>query len=208
VVGLGAGTLAAYGRSGDSYRFYEINPAVVRLAEGAGEYFTFLKDSLARIDVVPGDARLSLEAEAAEHKFQNFDVLVLDAFNGDSIPVHLLTKEAMALYLNHLRGPDSIVAVHVSNLTLDLSKPVAALAKFYGLKSAMIVTVDDTGVALPSEWILLTRGESLNVPDIQSAAKPVLAFTSAESPLWTDDYSNVISLFDYHRLSFRSWLHF
>jgi len=208
VVGLGAGTLGAYGRSGDVYRFYEINPAVVRLAEGAGGYFTFLKDSQATIDVVRGDARLSLEREAAEHQFQNFDVLVLDAFNGDSIPVHLLTKEAMALYLKHLRGSDSIVAVHVSNQTLDLSKPVAALAKFYGLKSAMIVTGDYTGVTFPSEWILLTRGESLDVPDIQSAAEPVLAFTSVEPSLWTDDYSNVINLFDYRRLSFRSWLHF
>lgn len=208
VVGLGAGTLACYGRTGDVYRFYEINPKVIRVAEGGGGYFTFLKDSLAKIEMVQGDARLSLEAEAAGNDFQNFDVLVLDAFNGDSIPIHLLTKEAMSVYLKHLRGPDSIIALHVSNLTLDLSKPVSALATFYSLKSALIITAEDNGVVSSSEWILLTRGDSLNLPEIRSVAKPVLAFATNAPELWTDDYSNIIDLLDYRRLSFRSWLHF
>ncbi|HSS99647.1 MAG TPA: hypothetical protein VLK33_21575 [Terriglobales bacterium] len=203
VVGLGAGTIAAYGRPGDVYRFYEINPTVVRLAEGAGGYFTFVADSMAKIEVAPGDARLSLEAEAAGNDFQNFDVLVLDAFNGDSIPVHLLTREAMATYLMHLRGPDSVIAMHISNLTLDLTRPVAALAKFYGLKSGLITTSDDDGATLPSEWIVLTRGGLLNTPEIRSVAKPVLVFSISDPALWTDDYSNIIGLFDYSRISFR-----
>jgi hypothetical protein len=203
-IGLGAGTVATYARPNDVYRFYEINPAVIRLAQGAGGYFTFLKDSPAHVEVVPGDARLSLEAEAARRDFQNFDVLIVDAFNGDALPVHLLTREAMKLYLSHLRDSDSVIAVNVSNQAVDLSAPVAALAKLYGMKAALIVTRVDTGVIVPSSWILLTRGNSLNVPEIQSVEKPILAFRT--NIVWTDDYSNVVSLLDYHGLSIKSWL--
>src|SRR5262245_14824149 len=105
VIGLGVGTIAAYSRPDDVYRFYEINPAVIRLAKGEGGYFSFLKSAKGEIQVVPGDARLSLAAEASRNDLQQFDVLVIDAFNGDSIPVHLLTREAFELYLKHLRGP-------------------------------------------------------------------------------------------------------
>lgn len=206
-IGLGAGTVAAYGRADDVYRFYEINPAVIRLAQGGGGYFTFLKDSPARIDIVPGDARLSLEAAAARHEFQNFDVLIVDAFNGDAIPIHLLTREAMKLYLLHLRGPESVIAVHISNLAVDLAPVVASLAKLYGMHGSMITTKIDTGVIVPSEWILLTQGDSLNVSEIQSVGKPILAFTNRDNAVWTDDYSDILSLFDYHGFSIKSWLH-
>ena len=112
VIGLGTGTISAYGRPGDYYRFYEINPLVLRLAHTE---FTFLRDCKAKVDVAMGDARLSLEREAPE----NFDVLAVDAFSSDSIPVHLLTREAMQLFFRHLK-PDGILAVHISNRYLDL----------------------------------------------------------------------------------------
>jgi spermidine synthase len=200
-IGLGAGTLAAYGRPNDVYRFYEINPAVIRLAHGEGGYFTFLKDSPAQIELVPGDARLSLEAEATRDDFQNFDVLIVDAFNGDALPVHLLTREAMKLYLSHLRGPDSVIAVNISNRAVDLSPAVASLAKLYGMNGVVITTRVDNGVIVPSKWALLTRGNSLNVPEIQSVGEPMVALTN--SIVWTDNYSNVISLLDYHGVSIK-----
>ncbi|MFZ5831944.1 MAG: fused MFS/spermidine synthase, partial [Planctomycetota bacterium] len=116
IIGLGAGTLAAYGRSDDTMRFYELDPDVLRLAE---EYFTFLGDSAARVETVLGDARLSLEAEWEAEGSQQFDLFVVDAFSGDAIPVHLLTREAMALYLRHLK-PDGMLAFHISNRHFDL----------------------------------------------------------------------------------------
>src|SRR5438270_5164967 len=94
VIGLGAGTLAAYGGPADTIRFYEINPDIIRVSQGPNPLFTFIADSAATVTVVPGDARLSLEREAASHQLQNFDVLAVDAFNSDSIPIHLLTQEA------------------------------------------------------------------------------------------------------------------
>src|SRR5207248_4401523 len=112
VVGPGAGTLAAYGRAGDVFRFYDINSGVVELARSE---FTFLKDSPAKVEVALGDARLSLERERP----QNFDVLALDAFSSDAIPVHLLTVEAFKTYLRHLK-PGGVLAVHISNRYLDL----------------------------------------------------------------------------------------
>jgi hypothetical protein len=205
-IGLGAGTVAAYSRPGDVYRFYEINPAVIRLAQGAGGYFSFLKDAPAQIEIAPGDARLSLEAEAARHDFQNFDVFIVDAFNGDSIPIHLLTREAMKVYLSHLRGPDSVIAVHISNLAVDLSPVVAGLAKLYRLNGILITTRTDTGVIVPSEWILLTRGNSLKAPEIQLAGKPMLVFGNVNSDVWTDDYSELLSLLGYRGFSIGSWL--
>ena len=107
MIGLGTGTIASYGRAGDYYRIYEINPLVLEVAR---REFTYLLDCPAKVDVVLGDARLSLEREPS----QQFDVLAVDAFSGDAIPVHLLTLETFRLYFRHLR-PDGILAVHVSN---------------------------------------------------------------------------------------------
>ena len=194
-IGLGVGTVAVYARPGDVYHFYEINPAVIHLAQGAGGYFSFLRESLGKIEIEEGDARLCLEREAARREFQNFDLLIVDAFNGDSIPIHLLTREAMKLYLSHLRDHDSVIAVHISNMAVDLAPVVSRLATFYGLRGAIITATHKTGVIAPSEWILLTRGNSLNVPAIQAAGKPILAFgDDDDNPLWTDDYTNVLSL--------------
>ena len=120
IIGLGVGTLAAYGRPGDRFRFYEINPAVIGIASS---YFRFLKESRAAIEVVPGDGRLALGREPAA----SFDVLILDAFSGDAIPVHLLTKEAFQEYFRRLR-PDGVVAVHLTNKYLDLASVVEGAA--------------------------------------------------------------------------------
>jgi len=195
-IGLGIGTLAAYSRPGDVYRFYEINPAVIRIAQGQGGYFSYLSDAPARMEVVQGDARLSLEQEAARREFQNFDVLFVDAFNGDSIPVHLLTREAMALYLSHLRGPDSVIVVNATNVFVNLIPVVAELAENYGMKAKLIASGVETGVFRRSVFILLTRGNSLDMPEIQKAGYPIRDPLRAEGrpQLWTDDYSNVATL--------------
>jgi spermidine synthase len=115
ITGLGAGTIATYGLPGDLFRFYEIDPETVRVASGQYGYFSFLSDSRARIEVVEGDGRISLEREPANGQLQNYDVLIVDAFNGDAVPVHLLTRGAVELYLKSLRDEDSVIAVHVSN---------------------------------------------------------------------------------------------
>ena len=196
-IGLGIGTIAAYARPGDVYRFYEINPAVIDLARGKKGYFSYLHDSAARIEIVPGDARLSLEAEAARGDFQNFDVLFADAFSGDSIPVHLLTKEAMELYLSHLRGPDSVIVVNVTNRAIDISSVVAGLAQTYGLKATLIDSPNRGAIYLRSDFVLLTRGKSLDVPEIQKLGYPIRNDPAHQVPanrIWTDDYSNVIRL--------------
>ena len=111
IVGLGVGTLAAYGQPGDYFRFYEINPDVPRIS--GSEFFSYLRDSSARVGVVLGDARLSMETDLERHEPQQFDVLAVDAFSGEAIPVHLLTKEAFEIYLQHLRKPDGVLAVNI-----------------------------------------------------------------------------------------------
>ena len=183
-IGLGIGTVATYGRAGDSYTFYEINPLVVKLAQ---QQFTFLRDSPAKIDIVLGDARLSLEREAP----QNFDVLIVDAFSGDSIPVHLLTRQAFQLYFRHL-WPDGVLAVHVSNQYLNLVPVVAAAAGALG-KEAVIVN-HEVGVGAgiyPSTWILLgNRAGFLGRPEIEKAGE-ILPATATQRDLWTDDYSSL-----------------
>lgn len=194
VLGLGAGTLAAYAQAGDIYRMYEINPVVVKLAEGDGGYFTFLKDSQAEITIVTGDARISLEQELMRGEPQKFDVLVLDTFSSDSIPVHLITKEAFALYLEHL-APNGVIAAHISNRHLDLQPVIWQLAQEYSLDMVRIsrpALTDDGG--FPSEWILLTQDRALlEIPAIASHAERYDDYDSS-IPLWTDDYSNLFQI--------------
>ncbi|MBI5942831.1 MAG: spermidine synthase [Chloroflexi bacterium] len=194
VLGLGAGTLAAFAQHGDYYRFYEINPVVVRLAEGEGGYFSFLKDSKAGVSVVLGDARISLERELASGERQNFDVLVLDTFSSDSIPVHLVTREAFALYLEHL-APDGVIAAHISNRHLDLQPVFWQLARKYQLEMIRVSTrADSQKGAYPSEWVLLAHDPAaFEIPEIKSRA---ISFDGYSSPLrlWTDDYSNLFQI--------------
>jgi SAM-dependent methyltransferase len=178
VVGLGAGALAAYGRAGDTIRFYEINPAVIAMAQ---QDFSYLGDSKARIETVLGDARLVLEREPP----QRFDVLAIDAFSGDAIPVHLLTLEALDVYLRHLAS-DGILAFHVSNKFLVLPPVVGALAKARGLQARYVGDRDPASGAAVSEWVLLSR-------NAQSLALPRIATASTEAPVrgpaWTDDFA-------------------
>jgi spermidine synthase len=194
VLGLGVGTVATYAQDGDVYRFYEINPVVVRLAEGEGGYFTFLNDSKAETTIVTGDARISLERELAAGKKQNFDVLVLDTFNSDSIPVHLVTREAFVLYLNQL-APDGVIAAHISNRHLDLRPVFWKLAQEFGLAIVQVNNPASSGDnGFPSEWILLARNPALlELPVIKSHA---ISFEGYTTPikLWTDDYSNLFQI--------------
>ena len=185
VIGLGVGTLAVYGKQGDYMRFYEINPEVKHLAE---TWFTYLESCPAEVDVILGDGRLSMEAEAA----QEFDLLILDAFTSDAIPVHLLTKEAFEIYLRHLK-PDGVIAMHISTIHLDLQSVVWKLAEHFKLKSAWI---EDEGSeakgTFASDWILLTNNdEFLKLKAIRYAAsQPESDF--GRVGLWTDDH---VSLF-------------
>jgi hypothetical protein len=195
VVGMGVGTLAAYGRENDTIRFYEINPAVPRLSRGPDPFFTYLDRSPAHVEVAMGDARLSLEKELRQGENQRFDILALDAFSSDAIPVHLLTEEAFAVYRRHLRQPDGILAVHITNRYLDLVPVVHGYAEAHGLISAMISSDEDEEGAYSSDWILLASSGSVLALDSIAGASTGWDSTSYRVPRpWTDDYSNLLSL--------------
>jgi len=183
VVGLGAGTLAAYASKGDTYRFYEINPAVIDIAR---HEFTYLRDSVGSVDVVPGDARLSLEKESVK-----YDVLVVDAFSGDAIPVHLLTREAIQLYLKHL-AEDGVMAFHVTNRFFDLAPEIASLAASIGQQAKLIESPgrEDADI-LASSWVLVARAAGFHArPRLASLTRDIA--TSLRS--WTDDHSNLLNV--------------
>ena len=186
IVGLGTGTLATYGRAGDRFRFYEINPLVIELARTE---FTYLADCAAEVRVVPGDARLSLEREEP----QGFDVLVVDAFSGDSIPVHLLTREAFALYQRHL-APGGILAVHVSNRFLDLPPVVALAARSRGLEARLIQSPANADIDVrAANWMILAPDAAfIDDPSMPASARLVEPPPSLRT--WTDDYSNLLRI--------------
>jgi hypothetical protein len=193
MLGVGAGTLAIYGQPGDVYRLYEINPVVTDLAEGEGGYFSLVNDSKADVTMVLGDARISLERELAEGGSQNFDVLALDTFSSDSIPVHLVTKEAMALYLEHL-ALDGIIAAHITNIHLDLQPVFWELAKYYDLSMVRVEYEGDDNGGYASHWILLARDPALlDIPAIQDREVDLSEY-STNHKLWTDDYSNLFQI--------------
>ncbi len=156
VIGLGAGTTAAYGRAGDEMRFYELDPLVIRVARNE---FTFLSDSPAKVETIAGDGRLTLERESG----QRFDLLALDAFSGDAIPVHLLSREAFELYFERL-APKGILAVHVSNSFLDLAPVVGRAAQALGKVARVIeVSEDKSQNRAQSVWVLLREAEELRL---------------------------------------------
>jgi len=188
VIGLGVGTLATYGRPGDRYRMYEINPQVVDLA---WQWFSYLKDSRAAIEVVLGDARLQLEREAP----QQFDVLVIDAFSSDSIPAHLLTLEAMQAYLRHLK-PEGVIALHVTNRFLDLPPVVRRIADELGL-SAILVSDEPSergdGFMASSDWVLVSRSaQPFEREALRAVAQPVEQ--RPQWGLWTDRFNNLFQI--------------
>jgi hypothetical protein len=191
VVGLGVGTIAAWGRPGDYFRFYEINPAIVRLASDPAGFFTYLHDSPAEVVIVPGDARLSMERELAEGHAQRFDVLVVDAFNGDSVPTHLLTREAMLIYLNELT-PDGVLAIHVSNLFLDLKPVLAEHSRELNLRYGYVHFDEKDLADWGSDWVLLARND--HVLGQSAISSRLEAPDGSRVRPWTDDYSNLFQL--------------
>jgi len=196
LVGLGTGTLAVYGQPGDYLRIYEINPVVVNFATN---YFTHLKDSKFKIDVVMGDARLTMERELERNESQQFDIIALDAFSSDAIPIHLLTAEAFAMYQKHLK-PDGVIVVHVSNRYLDLRPVVLKIAEHINWRT---ITIDDDPDDdddrsgkwwfYASTWILVSNNDKfldqneilLNAYQYSAKQKEKME----KSRLWTDDYS-------------------
>ena len=191
LVGMGVGTLAALAQPGDVFRFYEINPDVYKMSRGKQPYFTFLQDSPGRIEVVPGDARLSLEREAHRGELQKFDVLVLDAFSSDAIPMHLLTREAFSDYEEHLRGPASVIAVHISNQTLDLRPVLAGIGREFGFHAVRVYPLLPTGPFSQSDWVLLSHDStSLSGNEIAKHSEPFPM--EARSISWTDDYCDLL----------------
>lgn len=186
VIGLGAGTLAAYGRPGDYYRFYEINPLVIQLARSQ---FTFLQDSKAQVEVALGDARLSLAREPS----QQFDILVVDAFSGDSVPVHLLTREAFDLYFWHLK-PTGVLAVHVTNKYLALAPVVHRIAAALGKQDGIVEGPGNGATAtFPSTWVLVSgQAGVFNQSLIRGVVRPVE--DRLRLRIWTDDYSNLFQI--------------
>lgn len=187
VIGLGTGTLAAWGKGGDSLRFYELDPQVLGVAQ---RDFTYLADSAAKIETALGDARLNLEREPA----QGFDILVIDAFSSDSIPVHLVTREALEVYLKHMQ-PNGIVAFHVTNRYLDLSPVVKQIADSLGLSSALISHDPDEQELRYSrtDWMLVTRNRDfLGSQAVRKAETPVIVPTRLS--LWTDDFNNLLRI--------------
>ena len=182
VIGLGSGTLATYGRWGDYYRFYDINPLVIDVAT---HEFTFIRNSLAKTDIIPGDARLSLERETGD----NFDVLAVDAFSGDSIPVHLLTLEAFELYFKQLK-PTGVLAVHVSNRYIDLVPVVRAAAERLGKKAIVVENgPDDDREIFASTWVLVSSHELPYQAELFKAG--TVQVSEGQRVLWTDDYSSM-----------------
>jgi SAM-dependent methyltransferase len=194
IVGLGTATLASYGRAGDYFRFYEINPEVVRLSR---RYFTYLQSCPAKVDVVLGDARISMEQEKIRGELQQFDILAVDAFSSDAIPVHLLTRECLEIYRVHLK-PDGILALHLSSRYFDLTPVARGLAGINPIGATQALRI--TGISNQSQgvdasdWVLLTANRRfLDTAEVRRAARP---WTTSDRPpqLWTDDHNNLFQL--------------
>lgn len=192
VLGLGVGTMAAFALPGDHVRFYEINPVVVKYSEGEHPFFTYIRDCKGDTSTVLGDARLILERELAAGQPQKFDVLVMDAFSSDSVPVHLLTWEAFALYAEHLRDEESIIAVNISNRFLDFRDLIVTQANEAGFETAVILRGPGLPAAIPSHWMLLTRNRAFLEDKIVS--ERVTIYEPRRRVLWTDNFSNIFEL--------------
>jgi hypothetical protein len=189
-IGLGAGVLSSYGREGDQFWFYEINPEVLEIAQS--EYFTFLKDSLADVEIKLGDGRLLLKREFEQHGSLNFDLLVLDAFNSGSIPTHLLTIEAMNLYFDHIE-PDGLLAIHISNRFLNLAPIIWQLADTKGISGTTFFDTTKDDFISPSRWVVLTNNqEFLSSTEVRNREIDNDIYVDNQR-LWTDDYTNMIA---------------
>jgi SAM-dependent methyltransferase len=198
VIGLGAGSLSSYGARGERWTFYEIDPAVEEIARDR-RYFTFLKDSPANVEVVLGDARLSLQ-RAGDGQF---GVLVLDAYTSDTIPLHLITREALALYLRKL-APNGVLIFHISNRHLRLERVLAALAQDSGL--ACVVQGESVKNAMgellatgkiSSKWVVMAR-QPAALATLRHDPRWQQPPPRLQARLWTDDYASVFSVFIWH----------
>lgn len=186
-IGLGVGTIATYALPGDYLHFYEINQQVVNYSEGDQPIFWFLRNSRGRVDVSVGDGRLCLEQEADRGQYGKFDVMVVDAFSSDSIPVHLLTRESLQLYRRHLRGPDSLLLFHISNGTLDLRPVLLGLAQEEHLALKRVFRQGQ------SDWVLLSANPALlKIPAL--AAVPDAPMSDRPAVYWTDQFSDLAVL--------------
>ena len=186
VIGLGVGTIAALAQAGDSVRFYEIDPTVERIAR---EYFTYLDESAAAVEVVLGDARIMLEQEARAGELQNFDLLVIDAFNSDAVPIHLLTREAMRLYGSHLNSR-GVMAFHVSNRYLNLGAVVRGLAVDANQEAVRLMTVGST---LSANWVFVSNNPAFLESETIRLAATEWDDTEPVPILWTDEYASLWS---------------
>jgi hypothetical protein len=192
VVGMGAGTLAAYGKPGDYIRYYEINPDVIELAAGSNPVFTYVRDSQAKVDTELGDARLLLEREVANGQAQNFDVLVLDAFSGDAVPVHLLTEEAFETYWKHVNPNGGLIAIHVSSQHINLMPLLEGISQ-QNHWPILVRAMHQGFPYMDNIWVILAkRPEDLQVPGLLASPPPTLS--NAGPRVWTDDYSDIVSL--------------
>jgi hypothetical protein len=187
MLGLGCGTVAAYGRAGDTLRIYEINPLVVDIAS---HQFTYLRGTPAKVDIVMGDGRLNLEKEPS----QQFDILVMDAFSGDSVPVHLITREAFQIYFRHLK-PDGILAVNTTNNYLDLDPVMASAAAAVNKVAYSYLYEGDPNdpVCFTSSWALIMDSLTWDsLPALHAGARLLRATPKFRT--WTDDFSNMLSI--------------
>jgi len=191
IVGMGAGTLAAYARPGDRVRLYEINPLVIGFSEGEKPYFTFARECAGRVTTVLGDGRLALERELAQAG-EGFDLLAMDAFSGDAVPVHLITEEAFRLYAAHLRDGHSILAVNITNRFLDLEPVIAANARQLGFHAVRLKTKGDAPLPQMSDWILLSRDARVLEHPIIAEGHP--AALGERQVHFTDRYSNLFRI--------------
>jgi hypothetical protein len=192
VVGLGTGTIATYGRPGDYISYYEINPDVVRLAAGDQPKFTYIRDSAAPVEVKVGDARLVMERELSDGHSQQFDVLILDAFNGDAVPVHLLTKEAFDTYWKHLNPQTGVIAIHITSRHVNLVPVLEGAADHLHAPYALTYNPRE-GSVLESVWFVMARNpETLKMNGL---AQITVQYVHKVGPrLWTDDYSDIFRL--------------
>jgi spermidine synthase len=190
IIGLGTGTLAAYGNEGDTYVFYELNPSVELAAK---DYFSYLSSSKADVSVRTGDARITLQNELKAKGSQQYQVLVVDAFSSDSIPVHLLTLEAFRLYLQHLTD-DGLLVLHISNNHLDLLPLVATLSEKVGRKMQHFYSASNNINEHTAEWVVVTNNQDFYQDEEIKARATYFQLKQEQRILWTDAYSNLLSV--------------
>jgi spermidine synthase len=188
-IGLGTGSIAVYGLRGDRITFFEINPEITRLAK---KWFTYILESYADITIREGDARSLIETGLKNGSESDCDLLILDAFSGDTIPSHLLTKEAFELYLRYIDKTDGIIAIHITNNYFDFSPLMKTMADYFGLQSIVISASSTDALSLSSIWVLMTYNrEFMNMSEIQKTGSFSRVF-HRQVPLWTDDKNSLL----------------